>query len=272
MDNYTISDHDFKLFADLVYNKTGINLYDGNKKQLLQSRVNKVLRKREIPTYRDYYDIIAKDTSGDELTDFISLISTNVTHFFREAKHFDFMKQVWFPNFPLKHSESIKIWCAASSSGQEPYCLSMTMYDLVADKYKYDILATDISEKVLKQARKAVYANKDIEGLDHTILQKYFQKGSGKAEGYVKIKPHITRSVHFDILNLIEDFTHPYNYDLVFCRNVMIYFDLPTKEKIVNRIYQYMNKGAYFMIGHSESLNGLKHSFQYVQPATYRKV
>jgi chemotaxis protein methyltransferase CheR len=271
MDNYVISDKDFKLFADLVYNKTGINLFDGNKKQLLQSRVNKLLRKREIPTYREYYDIVANDHTGDELMEFINLISTNVTNFFREPKHFDFMKQVWFPNFNLKHSEAIKIWCAASSSGEEPYTLSITMYELVGDNYNYDIFASDISTKVLKIAKKGIYPMKAVEEMDHSLVKKYFQQGSGNASGFVKVKSNIQRHVRFDKLNLIENFTHPCNYDLIFCRNVMIYFDAPTKQKIVNRFFDFMNKGAYLMIGHSESLNGIKHPFQYVQPATYRK-
>ena len=272
MDNYIISDKEFKLFADLVYTKTGINLFDGNKKQLIQSRVSKVLRKRDIPSYKAYYDIIQADNSGDELMEFINLISTNVTNFFREEKHFDFMKAVWHPHFHYRHSEPVRIWCAASSSGEEPYSISITMQELVGDKYPYDIFATDISTKVLTLAKKAIYPDKAVENLDKNLVRKYFQKGSGNAAGYVKVKPAVASHVRFDKLNLIEPFTHKVNYDMIFCRNVMIYFDGPTKEKIINRFYDFMHPGAYLMIGHSESLNGLKHPFQYVQPATYRKM
>jgi len=272
MDNYFLTDKDFKLFADLVYSKTGINLYDGDKKQLVQSRVSKDLRKREIPTYKDYYDIIIKDTSNQELEGFINLISTNVTNFFREEKHFDFLKTIWHLNFDYKHSEPVRIWCAASSSGEEPYSISITMYDLVADKYPYEILATDISTKVLKIAMRGVYEYKAVEKIPIEKIKKYFKEGSGNAAGFVKVKQNIQKPIKFERLNLIEPFSHKNYFDIIFCRNVMIYFDAPTKEKIVNRFYDYMHKGAYLLIGHSESLNGLKHPFQYVQPATYRKI
>jgi chemotaxis protein methyltransferase CheR len=182
------------------------------------------------------------------------------------------MKNVWHSNFSYKHSEPVRIWCAASSSGEEPYSISITMQELIGDKYKYELLATDISTKVLKIAMKGVYPDKAVENLDKSKIKKFFQQGKGNAAGYVKVKPCIQTPVKFDKLNLIEPFVHKQNFDMVFCRNVMIYFDNPTKEKIVNRFYDYMNKGAYLMIGHSESLNGLKHNFQYVQPATYRKV
>ena len=271
MDDYIITDKDFKLFADLVYKKTGISLQMG-KKQLLQSRLGKVLRKREINSYREYYEIVANDSSGEELIELINLVSTNVTNFFREEKHFEFMRNVWYPNFEFSHANPVKIWCAASSSGEEPYSLSITMMELVGDKYPYEIFASDISMKVLNMAKRGVYPNKNIENLDSKMVKKYFQAGKGKAEGYVKIKKEIQRCVKFERINLIEPFKHPHNFDLIFCRNVMIYFDMPTKEAIVNKFYNYMNKGAYLMIGHSESLNGLSHPFQYVQPATYRKV
>ena len=267
---YVISDKEFKLFTALVYDKTGISLQDG-KKQLIQSRLNKVLRKREIPSYKDYYEIVKNDTSGEELIEFINLISTNVTHFFREEKHFEFLKTTWFNGFDFKHSTSVKVWCAASSSGEEPYSLSITLKELLGEKYPFEIYASDISTKVLNMAKKGIYPITSVENMDKTLIKKYFQEGQGKAQGYVKVKNNIQKHVSFHRVNLIEPFKLPHSFDLIFCRNVMIYFDAPTKESIVNRFDNFLNKNGYLMIGHSESLNGLKHPFQYVQPATYRK-
>jgi len=269
--DYIISDRDFDAFAKLVYDKVGIHL-TRDKKQLLQSRVNKVLRKRNINSYRAYYDIIKNDDSGDELVEFINLISTNVTHFFREEKHFDFLKNVWYKNFDFKYSNSVKVWSAACSSGEEPYSIAITLKELLGDKYPFEIYATDISSKVLGMAQRGVYPVAAVEKIDKSLLKKYFQEGKNNSEGLVKLKSSITKHVQFNRLNLIEPFQLPHHFDIIFCRNVMIYFDLQTKEGIVNRFYDFMNNPSYLMIGHSESLNGIKHPFQYVQPATYKKV
>ena len=269
--DYVISDKDFDAFAKLVYDKVGIHL-TRDKKQLLQSRVNKILRKREIPSYRAYYDIIKNDDSGDELVEFINLISTNVTNFFREEKHFEFIRNTWYPNFDFKFSDSVKVWSAACSSGEEPYSIAITLKELLGDKYPFEIFATDISSKVLNMAQRGVYPFSAVEKMDRSYLKKYFQEGKNNSAGMVKVKSNISRHVKFGRLNLIEPFRLPHNFDMIFCRNVMIYFDLQTKESIVNKFHDFMHKSAYLMIGHSESLNGIKHPFQYVQPATYRKV
>jgi chemotaxis protein methyltransferase CheR len=269
--DYVISDHDFGLFAKLVYDKTGIDLSQGNKKQLLQSRVNKVLRQRKIDTYRDYYEIVKADTTGGELEDFINLISTNVTHFFREEKHFEFIREEWMQTFNFKEKRDVKIWCAASSTGEEPYTISITMKELLGEKFPYEIFASDIDTKVLKRAGRGVYPIASVEKMDKSLMKKYFQQGKGNAAGYVKVKDTIRKHVKYDRVNLIEPFKVPHKFDIVFCRNVMIYFDAKTKQSIVNRFYDVMNPNSYLMIGHSESLNGLKHPFKYVQPATYKK-
>ncbi len=268
--DYVISDNDFALFSKLVYDKTGINLHFG-KKQLLQSRVNKVLRKRGISSYRAYYEIVKKDSSGEELIEFINLISTNVTHFFREIKHFEFLKHTWFPEFNFNNSKSVKVWSAACSSGEEPYSLAITMKELLRNNYDFQVYATDISTKVLKMAQRAIYPIGFLDKINNELVKKYFFEGKNSANGYVKLKDEIKKQVVFEKLNLIEPFKVPYKFDIVFCRNVMIYFDLNIKELIINKFYDCMNKGAYLMIGHSESLNGISHPFKYVMPAVYKK-
>lgn len=268
--DFIITDQDFALFSKLVYDKTGINLHYG-KKQLLQSRVNKVLRKREIPSYRAYYEIVKKDSSGQELIEFINLISTNVTHFFREEKHFDFIKQEWFNNYDFKSKKSVKVWSAACSSGEEPYSIAITLKELLGESTPFEIYSSDISTKVLNMAQKGVYPFASIEKLNEQVLKKYFMEGKNSAAGYVKVKDNIKKHVTFHKVNLIEPFRLPFKFDIIFCRNVMIYFDLNIKELIVNKFFDVMNDNSYLLIGHSESLNGVKHSFNYVMPATYKK-
>ena len=269
--DYVISDADFNLFAKLVYDKTGINLAQGNKKQLLQSRVNKVLRTRNIASYRDYYEIVKADTSGGELEDFINLISTNVTHFFREEKHFEYLREQWHPNFDFTKTNIVRIWCSASSTGEEPYTISITMKELLGEKFPYEIFASDIDTKVLEKASKGIYPLQSVEKMDKMLLKKYFQQGKGNASGYVKVKENIRKHVNFHRVNLIEPFRMQNKFDIVFCRNVMIYFDTQTKSNIVSKFYDVMNSDSLLCIGHSESLNGFKHPFKYVQPATYKK-
>lgn len=268
--DYTITDSDFNLFSKLVYDKTGINLHFG-KKQLLQSRVNKILRKRNIGSYKQYYDIIKNDNSGEELIEFINLISTNVTHFFREEKHFDFLKNEWAGSLDLSSKKGIKIWSAACSSGEEPYSIAITMKEIFKDLVPFEVFASDISTKVLKIAQKGVYPYSFIEKLDKNIIKNYFLEGKNSASGYVRVKDNVKKHVKFQKLNLIEPFRLPSTFDIIFCRNVMIYFDLNVKELIINKFFDVMNDNSYLMIGHSESLNGVKHPFKYVMPATYKK-
>ncbi|MDD4156451.1 MAG: protein-glutamate O-methyltransferase [Candidatus Cloacimonetes bacterium] len=268
--DYVISDNDFALFSKLVYERTGINLHFG-KKQLLQSRVNKILRIRGIPSYRAYYELIKKDNSEKELMEFINLISTNVTHFFREIKHFEFLKNIWYPEFLKNNDKMINIWSSACSSGEEPYSIAITLKELLSHKHNFEILATDISTKVLSIAQRGIYPLSSLEKVSPMITKKYFFEGKNSAKGYVKIKDELKQHIVFEKLNLIEPFKLSSKYDVIFCRNVMIYFDTKVKELIINKMYNFMNTGSYLMIGHSESLNGISHSFKYIMPAIYKK-
>lgn len=266
---YTISDRDFDLYAKLVYDKTGINLM--NKKQLLQSRINKILRIRNLDSYRAYYEIIKNDNSGQELEDFINLISTNVTHFFREEKHFSFLQNQWKDSFDFRYNNHVRIWCAASSTGEEPYSLAITMTEIIGDKFDFEIFCSDIDTKCLARVAKGIYAFDAVAQIDKDLLNKYFQVGKGKAVGYVKVKDSLKKHLKIERVNLIEPFRLSHKFDIIFCRNVMIYFDIPTKQNIIDKFYEVMNPGAFLMIGHSESLNGINHPMKYIQPAVYKK-
>ncbi len=270
MIEYDISDFIFRKFVKLVYTKAGIHLTD-SKKALLKSRTSKILRERNIQNYKAYLSIIENDTSGKELRDFINLISTNTTHFFREKKHFDFMKELAHGGL-WRNARDIRIWCAASSTGEEPYSIAMTMAELFdLNQTKVEIIATDIDTNVLEKARRGVFSLDNI-NISDTLLRKYFKKGKGKAAGFVKVRQELAQILNFKYLNLIEDYKLKGEFDIIFCRNVFIYFDNRTKENIVRRMLKFVKKGGYLFIGHSESLNSLNHDYKYVMPATYQKI
>lgn len=267
---YTLNDKEYGNFCDIVYRNAGISLGD-NKKELVHARVSKILRKREIGSFKEYIDILQKDTSGNELVSLLDAISTNVTHFFREEPHFTFLADTIKAN---GLQSGLRIWSAGCSSGEEPYSIAITLKehrfvdDIKSPPY---ILATDLSTKVLKKAVQGVFPFKTVERIERSILKKYFLRGKNNSEHLVKLKPEIARMVTFQRLNFIEDFHFSQPFDFIFCRNVMIYFDRETRETLVGRFYNELKPGGYLIIGHSESLNGINHSFKYIKPTIYRK-
>jgi chemotaxis protein methyltransferase CheR len=268
---YTITPKEFEQFRALIYQVCGISLND-NKQSLLVSRLSKRLRTLELDSFQAYYDLIAGQTDGDEFTLLLDLVSTNKTDFFREPKHFDFLREQILPM--LKSTRSIRIWSAASSSGEEPYTTAMTLYDSVPDPERWDfkILASDISTRVLATAEAGVYEEDHVRALPKEIVERHFLKGVGDRAGMVKVKPHLTRMIRFRRINLMDD-TYPVNapMDLIFCRNVMIYFDRPTQEKLVTKFYRYLKPGGFLFIGHSESLQRHEQLFTPVAPTIYQK-
>lgn len=248
-----LSDSQFKKYCALVYREAGINL-TGEKRELLNARLAKRLRKLEIDA-KEYYERINHDP--DELRIFLDAISTNHTFFFRESRSFAYLD-----------SGPSEIWCAASSSGEEPYSLATYCLD---KGFRPNILATDISVTCLEKGRKGVYPAQVLSNIPKHMLKAHFQKGQGKWEGYIRVKPEVQRMVNFERFNLLKDATPQKAFDMVFCRNVMIYFDSSTKEFVVEKLVRTLKPGGYFIIGGAESLSGLKHSLKYVEPSVYRK-
>ena len=249
-----LTETQFKKLRDLVYHECGINLHNG-KRQLLQARLSKRLRKTGIQGAKEYLKVL--ETDQNELVHFLNAVSTNYTYFFRENHHFQVLE-----------SFQRSIWCAACSSGEEPY--SVAMYCLEKG-FSPSILATDISTDVLDRAKRAVYPLERARMVPVDILRKYFQKGSGKWEGFIRIKDSVRRMVSFRHLNLITDVLPVGQFDVIFLRNVLIYFDNDVKEKVVNRLYHLLRENGHFIIGGAESLSGIKHMFKYVRPSIYRK-
>lgn len=242
----------FRQYCDLVYKQCGIKL-NGNKRDLLNARLGKRLRRLNVSPGQ-YLRIIRSDTR--ELGRFVDAISTNHTFFFRESS-----------SFSVIGPDCREIWCAAASSGEEPYSLAAYCHH---NGIRASILATDISTSCLDIGRTGVYSIDKSKQIPIPILKQCFQKGTRPWDNMMRIKPMIKKRVRFERFNLLSDPVPDRTFDIIFCRNVMIYFDSPTKEKVVDRLCRALHKGGYFIIGGAESLNGLNHKLTFVSPSVYR--
>jgi chemotaxis protein methyltransferase CheR len=250
-----ITHRQFLKFSELVYRECGINLHDG-KQQLLQARLAKRLRNTGTDSIEQYLKLI--ETNGQELLNFLNAISTNHTYFFRESHHFDCLGP-----------EHTNIWCSASSSGEEPYSIAIHCLE---KNFRPTILATDISTNVLQMGERGVYPVEKAKAVSSQILRRYFQKGHGKMEGYIRVKGELRRMVTFSRFNLLNDSPPTQTFDIVFCRNVLMYFDNHVKTKVIDMLHGALKWGGYLIIGGAESLNNIEHNYKYIKPSIYRKV
>jgi len=266
----TMSDEEFYRYQRLIYDAVGINFTD-NKKQLLVSRLRKRLDTQKIESFEEYRKFVTNPKNEAEFVQMLNVISTNKTDFFREPQHFEFLKQNVYPK--LRSKQKIRIWSAASSSGEELYTLGITLMEALGDIKNKDvkILGTDISTKVLEEAEQGVYSGESVAPVEPPLLKKYFLKGQNDWAGHYLVRDELRRLISFRRLNLMEPFPLTVKFDFIFCRNVMIYFDKPTREELVNRLAQQLAPGAFLFIGNAESLSGLKTPLKYVQPAIYQK-
>lgn len=275
---YVLSNKEFEMFRDLIYDTCGINL-TLSKKELVKSRLTKRLTKTGINTFNDYYNFVTKtDKSGKELIHLIDNISTNKTDFFREKKHFDYLNTSLLPALISSKEKSgkkkIRIWCAASSSGEEPYTLAMTVFNHIKPNNGWDvkILATDISTRILQKAIDGIYKAELLNDIPPGTTSAHFSKVLiGNANCY-KAKDHLKNIITFRRFNLMtEKFPFRYPFDFIFCRNVMIYFDPETQYNLIAKFYDCLPKDGFLFIGHSETLSKSDNNFRYVQPAVYQK-
>jgi len=272
-------DSDYEFIRKLVYERSRINL-GSDKRELVTARLGKRLRATKIASINEYCDFLRTDSAEEEVGNLIDAISTNHTFFFREIHHFDFLRNTVIPEMSARrreeHWRAFRIWSAASSSGEEPYSLAIETAEALpksAPDWDWEIEATDISRRILDKARAGIYRDEAISGhVSPELIRKYFQKGFGPQEGNFRIKPVVQNQVNFSYLNLIGDafpFSEP--FQIVVCRNVMIYFDRPTQEELVNKLSRHIVPGGYLFVGHSESLTGIRHSLTMVKPAIYRR-
>jgi len=272
---FDLKNSDFEKISRLVYEQCGIFLHEG-KKELVKARLSKRLRAGNYQSFSDYYRYVTTEEGTDELISMIDSISTNLTSFFREESHFVRLRHIIQSVLDRAGSHGaknkFKIWSAGCSTGEEAYTLAITVLEAAGTKaFDASILATDISTKVLRIADTAIYTQDRVKGIAMPILKKYFQVGTGRSEGQVRVKPELKKMIEFRRFNLMDRFGSSQEFDVIFCRNVMIYFDKITQNDLVNKFYDSLKSGGYFFVGHSESLTGLKHNFKYVEPSVYQK-
>lgn len=269
--DHSITTDEFQRFRTLIYDESGITLSD-QKRTLLASRLSKRIHELGLATFSDYYERVTKDQTHEEFTRMLDLISTNKTDFFREPKHFDFLRERILPE--QAKSQRIRIWSSACSTGEEPYTIAMTLYEGVSNPTQWDfkILASDLSTRVLAKAAAGVYDEERFRDVPPEVLKRNFLRGQGDSASKYKVKPHLASIIQFRRLNLMDErFPIKNPLDLIFCRNVMIYFDRPTQERLVNKFYRYLRPGGYLFIGHSESLQWVEHPFKSLAPTIYQK-
>ena len=267
-----ISDKDFEQLVSFLHNESGINL--ANKRVLIEGRLNNEIRRRKFDSYTAYLNTVYNDKTGTEIVSLLNKLTTNHTFFMREPEHYDFMKKTFLPYIQsLKRAKKyIKVWSAGCSSGEEAYTTQMQMLEyLGSDASNWDttIYASDISQNVLNKAAQGIYHSDGMKNLDPVWVKKYFTPLENDC---FQVKPELQKRVNFKAFNLMKPIPKPaVPYDLIFCRNVMIYFDMPTKIALVKRFYDVLAPGGYLFIGHAESIPRDATSYKYIQPAIYRK-
>lgn len=267
MNQTELKESEFKQFQSWLHESTGINLSSA-KKALVAGRLSKRLKHLQINSYGNYFQFIKGNNATAELQIAIDLLTTNETYFFREPKHFDFLKQQVLPH--VSPAKPFRVWSAASSSGEEAYSIAMTLAEELTTT-SWEIFGSDISTHVLTMARNAHYPIERANHIAKPLLNKYCLKGIGSQHGTFLIDKNLRSKVSFSQINLNQNLPNIGDFDVIFLRNVMIYFDQDTKQKVVARILPHLKSGGYFLISHSESLNGVSDALTMISPSIYRK-
>ncbi len=271
-----ITDQEFRLFKDLIYKHFGIHLTDA-KRSLLVRRLQQWLRQQGFSNFKKFYDHLIKEGCDEAFSELANRITTNYTFFNREPDHFTYFSQTALPQIAAYHKNAmdwdIRVWCAAASTGEEPYMLAMLLMRYFGKDYiKWDagVLATDISHRALEQARRGCYTEEQVKPLPRGFRNTYFQEIT---QGLWQVRKELMREVtyrRFNLINRVYPFRKP--FDVIFCRNVMIYFDQPTKQHVIKMLLQSLRPGGYLFVGHSESISRDTPGVQYIKPAVYCKV
>jgi chemotaxis protein methyltransferase CheR len=262
-----ITQKEFSLFKGFIYDYAGISLAQA-KQPLVSSRLSKRLRHHGLKSFGDYYKFIQTADHAQEKQIAINLLTTNETHFFREPKHFDFLRDKILP-FRTK-GRTFRVWSAASSSGEEPYTIAMMLAEYMPNE-SWEVFGSDISTAVLEKAKIGSYPIQRAEEIPRHFLTKYCLKGTGDAEGTLLLSRELRQKVQFTSINLTQPYPNLGEFDVIFLRNVMIYFEVETKRQIIKKMLPMLRPDGYFFISHSESLNGVADDLKVVLPSIYRK-
>ncbi len=270
-----LSSTDFLRLSNFIYTEYGIKMPPA-KKIMLQSRLQKRLRELNLTSYKQYIDFVFSKEGQHEIINMIDVVSTNKTDFFRESAHFDYLSSVFLPEFMRGGiRKTLKIWSAGCSSGEEPYTMAIVLaeYMLLNPLFDFFVYATDISTKVLQKAVTAVYAEDRVEIIPMSLKRKYLLRSKDKTKKSVRIVPQLRQKVMFNRVNFMDsNYSTPDNFDVIFCRNVLIYFDRETQEKVINKLCNYLKKGGFFFLGHSESITNMNVPLQQVKPTIFRRI
>ena len=262
-----------RYIIDLIYERTRIRLHDG-KEALIVGRLGKRMRHHAFADLAQYCEYLQTSADEEEFTLVTDALTTNHTNFMREVDHFEFMVGQALPAVLVPGQQRFHAWSSASSSGEEAYTMGMFLSEHYppAQGWDWRLTGSDISTQVLEKARQGIYAEDRIQPVPCDWLRRYFQRGTGKWTGHYRVKREIAERVAFRQVNLIEDYSHAQPFEVIFCRNVMIYFDRQTQEQLVRRLCRFLVPGGHLLIGHSESLNGLNLPLRCVKPSVYQLV
>jgi chemotaxis protein methyltransferase CheR len=267
-----LEESDFIRLTTFIQKNYGINLT--KKKQLIEARLNSTLQSMGFKNFNEYINHILRKSDPKDIEIMLNKLTTNYTFFMRETSHFDFLKNTILPQMVKeKKNRVLNIWSAGCSTGQEPYTISIILKEFFKTQYPLwdiKILATDISQNALSQAKLGIYLKDSLKDVPESWLRRYFIKSPGKDE--YQVSNELKSSVSYKIFNLMDPIIFRVPFDIIFCRNVMIYFNQETKENLVQKFYDATNTGGYLLIGHSETINRSVSKYKYIMPATYRKI
>ncbi len=271
-----LTDSDFKRLSELIYGGYGIKM-PNEKRTMLEGRLMKRLRFHQIKTFAQYCDYVFSPKGLEqEIIYLINVVSTNKTDFFRESAHFEFLYDIALPEFYARRkTEPIKIWSSACSSGEEPYTIAMVISEFGRQKgvpLAHHIFGTDISSDILDKAQQGIYKNERVIDMPDSYRRRYFMNNKDPQKNLVRIVPELRKNTSFMRLNLM-DASYPIHdqFDVIFCRNVLIYFDRPTQEAVINKLCDHLVPGGYFFLGHSESATGMKVPLTPLRPTVFKR-
>jgi len=264
---YTIETDEFIKFKNLIYQEAGITLTEA-KKSLVVTRLSKRLRYFDCSSFQEYYEIVIGNDYPIEMQMMVDLLTTNETYFFREEKHFEFLEKI--TKTKKNWTTPYRVWSAASSSGEEAYTIAMVLQETLGDA-PWEIVGTDISTRIIEKAKNGLYPLERAEKIPKAYLNKYCLKGVRSHTGSFMIDKKLKKRIQFKHMNLLNGISGMGEFDAIFLRNVMIYFDQETKSRLVKTILNHLKPEGYFLIGHSESLNGISSSVKLVQPAVFQR-
>lgn len=272
--SFRLTDKEFNFICQYVYDVAGIVLND-SKREMVYRRLTRIIRERKLPSFSAYYQVL-KQNSEQEKNYFINAITTNLTSFFREQHHFDYLNEIELPTLLDKNRQTkrIRIWSSASSTGEEPYSIATTVYESCKShlsSWDIKILATDIDSDVLAKGKAGIYEERKIEDIPEKYKSEFFSKGTGSNSNMVRVSQKLQGLITFKQLNLLHEWPMKGPFDIIFCRNVIIYFDKKTQQELFERYYELLAPGGLLLLGHSESLGHYQQYFENVGRTIFRK-